>query len=374
MRFTVLLLCLFSNILRAQKTDIRPLLRDAVNSYGIPAVAVAVFSSDTLFAIDAYGLRRKDNKKDSVTILDRYHLGSNTKAFTAYWAALLVERGLLNWDTPLLEFFPEWEPYIHKDFRKMTLTHFLTHRSGLKPYMKSEEFTGVPWMRDTFTSTDHRIVFSKWVMREKPMNVPSYKYEYSNANYVVVAACLEKASGMSWETAMQEEVAKRLGIRIELGWPYKLGNDEPLGHFNEKNMFMVHVPQLRYGLSDYLAPSSDINVSINDYKVFVQEHLKGLKGTDNEYLKKETYEYMMAGFPAYSIGWINNQYKNVSSHDGYAGSFYAHVAVFRDKDLAIVMLMNSGARKHINGMYDLRRKVLNLVEKDRANFGLIPRK
>jgi CubicO group peptidase (beta-lactamase class C family) len=361
MRF---LLPLFIPIsLFAQKFDILPYVKEIQKAYDIPSIAIAVLNSDSIITIEAYGLRRKDNKKDSVNLKDRYHLGSNSKAFTAYWAALLVERGLIDWETPLLEIFPEWETQIHKDFRKMKLIHFLSHRSGIKPYMKSVEFTGIPWMHDTLGAVNHRIRFSKWVMREKPIYVPDYKYEYSNANYSIVTACLERVSGMDWETAIQKEVAARLNIRLEIGWPFKLGNEQPLGHFDEKHSFMIQYPGPGYAIQDYLAPAADLNVSIQDYASFVLEHLRGIKGKDGFELKPETYQKLLYGYPAYSIGWINNQYRNISSHDGYAGCFYAHVSVFRDKNIAFVILMNSGARKHINGMYELRRRLLGVLEK-----------
>jgi D-alanyl-D-alanine carboxypeptidase len=358
-----IILLLVPSLLYAQKLDILPHLKEIQKAYEIPSIAIAVMNSDSIIAMEAYGLRRKDNKKDSVQLEDRYHLGSNSKAFTAYWAALLVERGLIDWETALLDIFPEWKPLIHQNFHKMKFYHFLNHRSGIKPYMKSEEFAGVPWMRDSLSPTQHRIIFSKWAMREKPKNVPTYKYEYSNANYCIVAAMLEKVSGMSWETAMKKEVAERIGIRIEFGWPHKLGKNEPLGHFDEKHKNMVQLPQLSYSISDYLAPAADINASIRDYAFFVLEHLRAIKGMEGYDLKTETYQKLLYGYPAYSIGWINNQSKNISSHDGYAGSFYAHVSVFRDKDIAFVILMNSGARKHIRGMYELRRRILGVLGK-----------
>jgi hypothetical protein len=96
----------------------------------------------------------------------------------------------------------------------------------------------------------------------------------------------------------------------------------------------------------------------------VQEYLRGLKEVEGVYLSKTTYERMLFGYAGYSIGWVSWNYRPLSSHDGYAGSFYAHVAVFRDLDIAVVILMNTGARKHINGLYDLRKKLMARVEAD----------
>jgi CubicO group peptidase (beta-lactamase class C family) len=41
-----------------------------------------------------------------VTMEDRFHLGSDTKAFTSLLASQFVEEGKLRWDSTLAEIFP----------------------------------------------------------------------------------------------------------------------------------------------------------------------------------------------------------------------------------------------------------------------------
>ena len=42
-----------------------------------------------------------------MTVNDRFHLGSDTKAMTALLAAMLVEEGKIRWNSTMLEVFPE---------------------------------------------------------------------------------------------------------------------------------------------------------------------------------------------------------------------------------------------------------------------------
>ena len=66
-----------------------------------------------------------------VTINDRFHLGSDTKAMTSLLAAMLVEEGKLRWNTTLAEVFPELAEKMDAGFRNVTLEQLLSHTSGI---------------------------------------------------------------------------------------------------------------------------------------------------------------------------------------------------------------------------------------------------
>ncbi|MEM9837388.1 MAG: serine hydrolase, partial [Bacteroidota bacterium] len=76
--------------------------------HNIPAMAVAVVKADTILEMFTLGKRRAGHP-DTVTINDKFHIGSNTKSFTAFAAAQLVEQGKIAWSTTFGELFPEWE-------------------------------------------------------------------------------------------------------------------------------------------------------------------------------------------------------------------------------------------------------------------------
>lgn len=69
---------------------------------------------------------------DSDTI---YGVGSITKAFTASAIGILVNEGLLDWETPLREVLPEVLPEFHHEDQfvecGLTISDLLAHKSGL---------------------------------------------------------------------------------------------------------------------------------------------------------------------------------------------------------------------------------------------------
>lgn len=67
---------------------------------GVPGLAAAVVDRGGVVAVGAVGRRRID-EETALTVADNFHLGSDTKAMTAFLAARLVERGRIRWDLTL---------------------------------------------------------------------------------------------------------------------------------------------------------------------------------------------------------------------------------------------------------------------------------
>ena len=87
------------------QTSLNELLTPYLARYHLPALAAAVVQDGKVIASGAVGTRRAGTDIP-VTIKDRFHLGSDTKAMTALLAAMLVEEGKLRWDSTVAEVFP----------------------------------------------------------------------------------------------------------------------------------------------------------------------------------------------------------------------------------------------------------------------------
>jgi CubicO group peptidase (beta-lactamase class C family) len=74
---------------------------------------------------------RRAGQDIPVGLEDRFHLGSDTKAFTSLLAGQFVEEGKLRWDSTLAEIFPELRDKMDAEFAKITLEELLSHSSGL---------------------------------------------------------------------------------------------------------------------------------------------------------------------------------------------------------------------------------------------------
>src|SRR4051812_28666524 len=96
----------------------------------VPALTYAVFTADSIRGIGAVGYKRL-RTKDTVSLYNRYHIGTATASFTAYIAAKLVAANKITWNTSLFKIFPTLKTKATAAHGDITLVDLLTHRTGL---------------------------------------------------------------------------------------------------------------------------------------------------------------------------------------------------------------------------------------------------
>jgi CubicO group peptidase (beta-lactamase class C family) len=84
--------------------------------YGLPALAAAVVKKGEIVATGAVGVRVYGTNI-RVTIDDRFHLGSDTKAMTATLAGILVDDGKLRWTSTIGELLGADVPDMNQNSR-----------------------------------------------------------------------------------------------------------------------------------------------------------------------------------------------------------------------------------------------------------------
>ncbi len=213
----VLALVLAGGVAPAQES-LNPLLQPYLAAYEIPALAAAVVQDGQVIAVGAVGTRRWGTQIP-VTLNDRFHLGSDTKAMTATMAAILVERGKLRWDSTIGEVFPELGDEADPVFKVLTVERMLSHTSGLPSDNLSKDAKSY---LDFLTNMDgcppgnlddiRAWLVGKWAALPMPGR-PGVRFEYSNLNYTIVGAMIERLAGRSWDELIVEWIFEPLELR-----------------------------------------------------------------------------------------------------------------------------------------------------------------
>jgi len=102
-----------------------------IHDWGVTSVALGVITADGLAASWFSGENTAGDPVDAETL---FEIGSATKAFLGVSEALLVERGELAWDDPVVEHYPGFglsDPWVTQEFR---IGDLLAQRTGLPPY------------------------------------------------------------------------------------------------------------------------------------------------------------------------------------------------------------------------------------------------
>ena len=243
------------------------LLEWARASQNAPALAAVVVRHGRVAELAAVG-RRSANNSIQVTTADRWQIGSMTKAMTATLAALLVEDGLISWDTTAIDVWPELASSIHPGFRSATLRQFLSHSSGMK---RDDEY-GPAEDPAPGSLMQKRRAWSEHLLTRAPEFTPG-TMNYSNVGYVVAGAMLETRAAMPYETALTTRVFAPLGmIHSGFGAPGAPGAfDEPLGHWSRASGFEPVPPgSIDSDIPASVGPAGKVHTTLEDYALFMQ--------------------------------------------------------------------------------------------------------
>lgn len=252
--------------------DLADLLEPIRAASGMPGLAAVVLSGDRVIAQGAAGTRKAGSTRP-ITIQDKFHLGSDTKAMTATLLAMLVEEGRLKWDTTVGEIFTGLADPMDPAWRNVTLRQLLTHRAGAPHDLDADGLWGRLWQRQG-TPTQQRLQLVRGVVARPPVNPPGTVYLYSNAGYAIAGAMAEVVTGQPWETLIQERLFQPLGITTAgFGAPgTRDALDQPLGHTAAGQPVPVG-PQADNPPA--IGPAGTVHMALPDWARFIALHLRG---------------------------------------------------------------------------------------------------
>jgi CubicO group peptidase (beta-lactamase class C family) len=153
--------------------------------------------TEVLFA-QAYGFADTAQSKPN-TLETVFHLGSLTKAVTATAILQLVAQGKLDLHASLSQYLEDWP-------RELTAHLLLSHSSGLRDLSKG----------DYERRLAHETSSVAWLALLKPVKLrfaPGARFEYANANYLVLGALLEKITGQSYDAYLQRYICEPANLK-----------------------------------------------------------------------------------------------------------------------------------------------------------------
>lgn len=329
------------------KAEIDALLETIRRKHDLPALAAAVVLGGRTVAVGAVGLR-KDGADARVTVNDRFHIGSCTKAMTATLLGLLVEEGRLRWDTTLAEAFPQLADAMRPEYRKVTLEQLLCHRGGLPSHSWPTGKTFLDMHRLPGTPRQQRRAYVEMFLREPPGAEPGAKYLYANAGYAVAGAMAEEVTDTSWEELMRRRVFRPLGMKTAgfgaMGTPGRI--DQPWQHVLEGKKRRPIPPGPLSDNPPVIGPGGTVHCSMGDWAKFVAAHVQGeAKGG---LLKAETFQRLHAPpFGGdYALGWVVTERDwgggRVLTHAGSNNQNFAVVWMAPLRGFAVLSATNQG--------------------------------
>ena len=326
--------------------------------HNVPAVAAVVIEGDSIVEIGVSGTR-VINGQEPVTTDDQWHIGSISKSITSTLAAIYIERGLLDWDITVADVLLSDIPDMRSEYRSVRIEELMAHTGGLPvDITRSDALLAGDYNDDSpLSMTERRLGWSADMLRLPPETAIG-THQYSNANYIVLGAIIEKVTGEQWEDLVAREIFAPLGMSNSgFGAPGMAGmRTQPWGHVGQGGSWRAIDPGNDDAESALaIGPAGTIHTTLRDFTGYMAAHLAGERGGDG-LLTAATFASLHAPQPGtdYGGGWVSNADGWAGSpsfwHNGSNGRWFAHTVIAPDRNAAVFAASNSGSRAAVEDL------------------------
>ena len=156
-------------------------IEQAVADGSIPGAVLVVGHDGAVVYRKAYGHRALEPKLEPMTLDTIFDMASLTKVVATTTAVMqLVEQGKVRMNDPVAKYLPDFAQNGKED---ITIRQLLTHYSGLAPDV------------DLTPAFDSKESAFRLAFAETPQQAPGSGFVYSDTNFIVLGALVEKISG-----------------------------------------------------------------------------------------------------------------------------------------------------------------------------------
>ncbi len=318
-------------------------MQGQANLYGFSGNVLVSKNGNVVYK-KSFGYSDFNNKKalDDNSVFD---CGSIAKEFTAVGILLLKDKGKISYSDTLRKFFPEL-PYLN-----VTIQQLLTHTSGMPD--------GFGLVAEYFDhkkiATNEDLIRLLETEKPAPLFKPGENLMYSGTAFNLLASIIEKISGQSYKTYMNEQVFKPLGMtHTQVANGPRSAEDIPgyaYGYtYLDSLKKFVRADGQQTGWTTYLAGITGEGMIITTmgdllkWDRALKNHSLLIATTQNEMLSPQSKRV----FPTVSFGYGmvvgKNDNGNYIFHNGYFPGYVCMHIRYTNDDLTVIVLSNNESR------------------------------
>jgi D-alanyl-D-alanine carboxypeptidase len=319
----------FAQLPSSMQTEIDQAVEKVVAQTGVVGTSIAIVKDGKLAYAHAYGLARLEDKVPAAANM-RYKIGSNSKQITATAILLLADEGKISLDDPVARFFPDLTRA-----KEITIRQLLSHTSGYEDYYALDYVA--PYM---VLPTTPQAIMDIW--GKKPLNFdPGTRWQYSNTNYVIAGAIIEKITGQPLIDFLRSWIFEKLGMESPIDVDHQpWSTADPTGY----TRFALGPPRIAvpegakwiFAAGELAMTPSDMarwDISLMNGTILKPQLLKEL--TTEVHLKNG----VATGY-ALGLGIANQNGRRIWSHGGGTSGFISSNTTYPDDHMAITVFTN----------------------------------
>jgi CubicO group peptidase (beta-lactamase class C family) len=266
----------------------------------------------------------------------KFRICSITKQFTSLLIMQLVEQGKVDLDKTIADYLP--------DFRKETaskvkIRDLLYSASGLPDL--PDEF----YVNEDAKMTDADFVIKTYLQGDLQFQ-PGEKFNYNNADFIVLGKIIEKVSGKSFETVLKEKILKPLGMNntgllknedviknLASGYTFKDGK-----YFNESFIQIQNFGAAGAMYSDahdlLLWDNALLGKALLNYKILSKKYL------DEMFTPSPKLGFVGLGSWVYNLDFADGKKRRLIERQGGINGFSLVNIISPDENLSAIFMGN----------------------------------
>ena len=256
-----------------------------------------------------------------------YQIGSMTKSFTGLAAVKLINEGKLSVDDKVSDHISGFEVYFESEKVDITVRQLLEQTSG---FTNSEK---------DYPSAADGMSLQEWAMTmsgKELKSAPGAEYNYSNVNYNLLGAIIEKVSGMSYREYMEKEILDPLGMKSTF-----------VGYPDADGARVVEGTRLAYRRAvDYKISVKEARIPAGYFYSNTEDMAKWMSAWMNEDEMSEAFrgasDYIIGSLAkegGYFAGWERFS-DDVIGHSGGTPNYSSRIVISKKDGVAVCVLTN----------------------------------
>ncbi|RZI86083.1 MAG: class A beta-lactamase-related serine hydrolase [Rubrivivax sp.] len=326
--------------------DMAALAKPLVDQGKTPGIVVGVLLPDGQMRFFGYGTtdERHGVTPNADTI---FAMGSLSKGFLGAIAAELVNDGVLSWQDTLGELMPPDTP-LSADAKKITLLQLATHTSGL-PRQPITFQTCRYFLQYLFTGDNFYRHFERDYVFDYLSDFKTPKEHeplYSNIGYGLLGYVIERRTGQTLETLLDQKIIHGLGLKNTGYLPDALPGyaSRARGHAGDQPKFIPRgTPVPDWHFTEFMKGSAGLYSSARDMLTFASAHLNGRDSQLRTALLDTLKTRQDRPKEAPAIAWLVDDVggQHITYQVGFVAGFTSYIGLNVEQRTAVVVLQNS---------------------------------
>ena len=312
----------------------------------IPGMAMAIVKDGRILSARGYGVTdvRAPQPVDAHTV---FRLASLSKSFAGTMTGILVNDGVLRWDSHLTDFVPSFRLSMPDAAQQVTVADILSHRVGLPHNAFDRDLEGNAGYHDLTLR-----------MANAPMAcAPGQCYGYQNVAFSLIGDVVFATTGRFYSEEVARRIFKPLGMHDA---SYGLEGIEASArwarpHVRGRGGWVSLMPKPNYYR---VAPAAGVNASISDMAQWLLAHtghrpdvlpapllatLHAPLISTPSGIRGASWRRDRLTSAGYALGWRAYDYAGhqVVFHGGAVQGYRGAMALLPEQDLGVVILWNS---------------------------------